>query len=182
MFILVPPGWSGLSNMYIPLSYRSKDASKNRESVRKALKEGERHFLIGVEGAAESNGFLAAGDHISLFGGSPLAGANRDDLGPRFPSLMGIYVVPQGPWKKGIVAGVLDWKLSTPAEMDLLGAGALVSSGVDEAQVAGHGGASVMLMVRCHGWGTINTEVPPLKKAADAFQEMIDNNGGTGAE
>lgn len=182
MFILVPPGWSDLPKEDAMLSFRSKEASKNRESVRKALREGERLFLIGVEGTADRNGFLVAEDHISLFGGSPLAGANHDDLGPRFPSLMGIYVVPDGPWDKGIVARVPDWKLATPAEMDLLEAGTLVSSGVDEAELAGHGGASVMLMVRCHGWGSINTEEPPLKEAAEAFQEMMDNNGGTGAE
>ncbi|MBD3277270.1 MAG: hypothetical protein GF388_03135, partial [Candidatus Aegiribacteria sp.] len=124
---MVPPDWSGLPGEDHALSYRSKEASKNHESVRKALREGENLFLIGVEGAADRNCFLVAEDHISLFGGSPLAGANHDDLGPRFPSLMGIYVVPEGPWERGTVARVPDWKLATPAEMDLLGAGALVS-------------------------------------------------------
>jgi hypothetical protein len=122
------------------------------EEVREALSTGERNFLICAEGVAPEPGWLLATDHISLFGDSPLTGPNRDDLGSRFSSLSGLYRTPYGCWNRGVVCRVPDWRSATRAELLFSGAAALVSSGIEEAVVAGHGGGSVVLLVKCHGF------------------------------
>lgn len=167
MLAVIPPGWE-CSLPEGTVVVRRSARQEALENVRSALSSGERLFLIGTEGAAAENGFAVATDHIALFGSSVLAGPNRDDLGPRFPSLMGLYLAPRGDWSTGIVARVPDWKLATPAELRLLGAEALVSEGVGEAEIAGHGGGRVLFLVRCHGWGSVNRQEPPLMEAAAA--------------
>jgi hypothetical protein len=138
--------------------------------VRDALSGGCRSFLLGVEGVSSTAGWLVATDHLNLFGDSPLVGPNRDDLGPRFPSLRSVYIAPAGSWRTGIVCRVPDWRLATAAELSVLGADALVSGGVDEAVLAGHGGASVLLLVRCHAPGAWNGAGPPLDEAIKALE------------
>ena len=149
--MVVPSHWRYDRPEGVDIHHR-EPGSDSLEVVRSALAGGERFFLICADGAAEEQGWLVATDHIALFGDSPLSGANRDDLGPRFPSLMGLYIAPEGPWSRGVVGRVPDWRLATPAELKFMGTAALASEGVDEAEVAGHGGGRVMLLVGCSGW------------------------------
>jgi hypothetical protein len=95
---------------------------------------------------------------------------------------MGIYLAPEGSWKRGVVARVPDWRLATPAELSLLGAVALVSEGIGEAEIAGHGGARVALLVRCHGWNSVNTQDPPLYEAAGAAGDLYNSSFTEGGE
>lgn len=139
--------------------------------VRQALEQGERVFLIGAEGASPQSSFLLASDHLSLFGDSPLVGRNLEELGPRFPSLDGLYLAPKGSWKTGVVCRVPDWRLGTPAELRVTRSDALVSDGVDEAIVAGHGGGRVAMLVRCHGWRRTNEDRPPLAEVQRALAD-----------
>jgi hypothetical protein len=120
--------------------------------VRSALSAGERDFLICADGLAAEPGWLLASDHIFLFGDSPLTGPNRDDLGERFPTLTGIYRTPGTGLASGVVCRVPDWRSATRAELDFTGVSAMVSGGVEEAVVAGHGGGRIVLLVRCHGF------------------------------
>lgn len=159
--------------------HRRSPGEGSLEVVRSALARGERLFLLFAEGAAEKPGWLVADDHIALFGGSPLTGPNRDDLGPRFPSLMGLYLAPEGPWERGLVARVPDWRLATPAELGFLRVSGMVSEGVDEAEIAGHGGGRVMLLVRCHGWEEPNDSMPDIEAVISAAEGAF-NSGFTG--
>jgi len=168
MFFILPGEWK-IPEGEEGFNLTSRPEEDHRR-VRDALRAGHRLFLIGAEGAATENCFLAVTDHISLFGGSPLAGSNEDDLGPRFPSLMDLYIAPEGSWRRGIAARVPDWRLGTPAELDLLQARALVSRGIQEAEIAGHAGARVILLVRCHAWGGANRKEPELIEAAAAAE------------
>jgi hypothetical protein len=175
MFALIPGNWDCAFPEEVVVFRRSRVPMEGHERVRQALAAGERLFLIGVEGASGRNCFAAATDHIALFGSSALAGPNRDELGPRFPSLMGMYLSPGGSWERGVVGRVPDWRLATPAELELLGAAALVSDGVGEAEIAGHGGAKVMLLVRCHAWDSVNTLDPPSLEAAGAAADLYNS-------
>ncbi len=170
MLIIIPSEWKCDLPDDIPVVKRTKDRDAIMD-IRGALMEGEKLFLIGADGAAEENGWLAATDHVSLFMDSPLIGKNIDELGPRFPSLIGLHLAPDGTWGKGVVGRVPNWKLATPAELELLKVEALVTDGVDEAEIAGHAGAKVFLLVRIHGWGTSNEEDPPLQKAVEVLTE-----------
>lgn len=174
MFAIIPESWKCDLTGFAEVCRRTDDLPANHEMVRSVLKDGERLFLIGTEGVSDSNGYIVAVDHIALFGSSPLVGPNRDDLGPRFPSLMGMYIAPDGEWEKGIVGRVPDWRLATPAELRLLGTHALVSEGIDEAEIAGHGGAKVVLLVRSHGWETINTQPPPVREVASSAVDLYN--------
>jgi hypothetical protein len=173
MLVIVPRDWDFSPPDGAELLRRSPDADENHRRIREALKNGERHFFICVEGVANENCFLMATDHLDLFGTSALVGPNYDELGPRFPSLMGLYVAPEGDWNSGVVGRVPDWRLATPAEYDLLGASALVSNGIDEAEIVGHAGGNVSMFVRCHGWDSINNEQPPLEEAVQAIKRLI---------
>ncbi|RKZ06420.1 hypothetical protein DRQ25_13940 [Candidatus Fermentibacteria bacterium] len=182
MFAIIPSNWKfdlkGLAEVW----RRSDDSLENHEMVRSNLLKGERLFLIGTEGVSDSDRYIVAVDHIALFGSSPLTGPNRDVLGPRFPSLMGMYIAPDGEWEKGVVGRVPDWKLATPAELRLFGSGTLVSEGIDEAEIAGHGGAKVVLLVRSHGWESINTEPPPVRELASAALNLYNLKFTRGGE
>lgn len=181
MFVIIPESWKCPLPDYAQVVRRSPAPAEGHELVRRALSRGERLFLIGTEGVSDRECFAVAEDHIALFGSGPLAGPNRDDLGPRFPSLMGMYLAPEGGWERGVIAGVPDWRMATPAEGKLLGALAMVSRGIDEAEIAGHGGAKVMLLARCHGWDSVNTRPVPLLEAAraagDLYNTMITEGG-----
>lgn len=181
MFAVIPRGWE-CSLPEGTVVVRRSESREALEDVRGALSSGERLFLIGAEGVSEANRFVLATDHIALFGSSALTGPNRDDLGPRFPSLMGLYLSPEGNWKTGVVGRVPDWKLATPAELKLLGAAALVSEGVGEAEIAGHGGGRVVFLVRCHAWGSLNGSEPPVKEAAAAAEDLYNSSFTEGGE
>lgn len=180
MLIVLPRSWKRPEPSGARLLERPPDGCA-LEEVRSALATGERLFLLCAEGVGREPGWLMATDHVSLFGGSPLAGPNRDDLGPRFPSLMGLYAAPEGPWGKGIVARVPDWMLGTPAELELLRADALVSEGVQEAEVAGHGSGRALLLVRVHGFDEPNRQDPlesgTLTAALSAAEGLRESGG-----
>ncbi len=172
MFAIIPDSRKCDLKDLAEVFLRSDDPLENHDMVRSNLLNGERLFLIGTEGVSDSNRYVVAVDHIALFGSSPLAGPNRDDLGPRFPSLMGMYIAPEGSWNMGVVGRVPDWKLATPAELRLFDTETLVSEGIDEAEIAGHGGAKVVLLVRSHGWESMNTEPPPVREVASAAMNL----------
>lgn len=164
--VILPPSWRWAPRPGV--EYRPRCGDDDIGWIRGLLSAGCRRFVFGAEGACGENGFLVASDHISLFGDGPLVGPNPDGSGPRFPSLVGLYMSPEGPWRTGVVCRVPDWRFATPAELSATGAAALVSEGVDEAIVAGHGGAAVLLLVRCHAWRRCNAAEPPLTQALAA--------------
>lgn len=163
MLLVIPAEWKCIIPDNIEYLLK-KSGSDIFEDIRENLSEGEKLFVICADGVSEEMGWIVAKDHLSLFGKSPLTGANRDDLGPRFPSLKNLYLSPDGSWRKGIACRVPDWKLCTPAELSVTGASVLVSEGIDEAIIAGHGGAKVVLLVRIHSWSGLNETEPPLEE------------------
>jgi len=182
MFAIIPESWKCDLPDDVEVFRRSADIHENRDKVRSSLTSGEHLFLIGMEGVSSANRYLVATDHISLFGSSPLVGPNRDDLGPRFPSLMGMYIAPEGDWDLGVAGRVPDWKLATPAELELLGTEVLVSEGLDEAEIAGHAGAKVVILVRCHGWESMNTQLPPVREVTAAAAYLYNLKFTQGGE
>ena len=181
MFAVLPDSWKCDLPEDISIHLRT-GREEALDFVRSALAAGEKLFLIGADGVSSRNKWIVATDHIALFGSSPLTGLNREDLGPRFPSLMDLYITPDGPWEKGVIGRVPEWRLATPAELSIMGTDALVSEGVDEAEVAGHGGAKVLFLVRCHGWGSANTEVSPVREAASAALDLFNSKFTGGGE
>jgi purine-nucleoside phosphorylase len=98
-------------------------------------------------------------DHINLQGVNPLAGANEDDLGPRFPDMSEAYsrgyreiaraVGAQIGYelKEGVYAAMLGPSYETPAEIRFLrtiGADLVGMSTVPEVIVANHMGMKVL--------------------------------------
>jgi len=168
---ILPPSWRWAPPPGVSCHART-GGGEGLDWIRRSTAGGCRLFLIGAEGASDRQGFLLASDHIGLYGDGPLVGPNDDGLGPRFPSLLGLYRTPGGPWRTGIVCRVPDWRFATPAELAATGASALVSDGVDEAIVAGHGGAVVVLLVRCHAWRCWNAGEPPLEEVSRLLLEV----------
>ena len=149
MVVFVPRGWgdiiSSRDGVYVYGDY-------SPEGVRNALETGQRLFLIGADALSLHKGWLFASDHLALFGTGDLAGSNRDDLGPRFPNLRGMYMVPSLSGKvspHGTVLRVPDIRLTTGAELNGLPCDAVVSQGLDLAVTAAHGGAKVVFVLNC---------------------------------
>lgn len=168
LLVVLPRGWDRRPEEG-PSSVLRGDRESSAEAVRAALQRGVRRFLIGADGVARRRGWLIATDHVAFFGDSPLVGPERDDLGPRFPSLTRLYAAPEGPWRRGTVGRVPDWRASTRAELGAMRVSALVSEGIDEAIVAGRGGGTVLLLVRCHSLTAWNGTSPPIEEALRAF-------------
>jgi xanthosine phosphorylase len=94
-------------------------------------------------------------DHINLMGFNPLAGPNDDALGPRFPSLSGLYdaelrarlhAAAGEPLPEGVYLAVAGPSFETPAEIRAfrtLGADLVGMSTVPEAIAARHCGLRV---------------------------------------
>ena len=98
-------------------------------------------------------------DHLNLTGENPLAGANEDQWGPRFPDMSVAYdpalarlaeaaaALSGLRLQKGVYAGLKGPSLETPAEVRLLrsaGADAVGFSTVQEVIAAVHGGIRVL--------------------------------------
>ncbi|MCF8050526.1 MAG: purine-nucleoside phosphorylase [Desulfobacterales bacterium] len=98
-------------------------------------------------------------DHLNLTGENPLAGANEDQWGPRFPDMSAAYdpalarlaeaaAALRGlRLQKGVYAGLKGPSLETPAEVRFLrsaGADAVGFSTVQEVIAAVHGGIRVL--------------------------------------
>jgi len=149
MVVFVPRGWGD--------SISSRDGVSvcgdySVEGIRSALESGQRLFLIGADALSSHGGWLFASDHLALFGTGDLSGPNREDIGPRFPNLRGMYRVPAisgvNP-PHGTVLRVPDIRLTTGAELAGLPCDAVVSQGLDLAVAAAHGGAKVVFLMNC---------------------------------
>ncbi|MCD6588285.1 MAG: hypothetical protein J7K88_07025 [Candidatus Fermentibacteraceae bacterium] len=148
MYIVIPHDWgdvvSSRDGIFVCEEY-------SVESIRKGLENGEKTFLIGADALSDSTGWLLVRDHLALFGTGSLAGPNHPS-GPRFPNLRGMYIVPtvqDGSVRSGIVMKVPDTRFSTGAELKAFSCDALVSSGIDLAVAAAHGGAGVVFLLNC---------------------------------
>jgi len=113
----------------------------------------------GINTGFSQGALMVIDDHINLLGGNPLAGANDERFGPRFPDMTEVYssrlrtiadasgreqglVLPHG-----VYAGLLGPSYETPAEIRYLrsiGADAVGMSTVPEAIVARHMGVDVL--------------------------------------
>ena len=113
----------------------------------------------GINLALERGGLVLISDHINLQGVNPLAGANEDDFGPRFPDMSeaydpGLRAIAQETAAEigvelgvGVYAAMLGPSYETPAEIRMLrimGADLVGMSTVPEAIVANHMGMKVL--------------------------------------
>jgi purine-nucleoside phosphorylase len=113
----------------------------------------------GVNTSFSQGALMVIDDHINLMGANPLAGANEDRFGPRFPDMTEVYssrlrgiadragkaINLQLP--HGIYVGLLGPSYETPAEIRYLrtiGADAVGMSTVPEALAARHMGIDVL--------------------------------------
>ena len=105
-------------------------------------------------------GWVAVTDHVNLTWRSPLAGPNDEQVGPRFPSMAGVYapeaVLTLGGEQDGmivapgVVAGVPDDRALSDYETDMvarLGWAAVSSELVAPVIVAAHMGLRVAAVV-----------------------------------
>ncbi len=174
MYCFFPGDWgnviSSSANIYI-----SNDYSVN--AIRDALSNKENLFLIGADAISENGEWLVVKDHLSLFDSGSLVGPNNP-VGPRFPNLRGMYIVPDSvnlSFKSGIVMRVPDIRFSTGAELKAFPCDALVSSGLDLAIAAAHGGAKVVFVLKCKA---INVGVKPSRNFSFLDKLIQEVKGG----
>lgn len=113
----------------------------------------------GINLTLERGGLVLISDHINLQGTNPLAGANEDDFGPRFPDMSEVYSMRfrelasrtaeelNISLTEGVYAALLGPSYETPAEIRYLrtiGADIVGMSTVPEAIVANHQGMQVL--------------------------------------
>ncbi len=113
----------------------------------------------GVNTGFSQGALMAIDDHINLIGDNPLAGANDDRFGPRFPDMSEVYSARlrvladraaeriRLPLAHGVYVALLGPSYETPAEIRYLrtiGADAVGMSTVPEAIVARHMGMEVL--------------------------------------
>ena len=113
----------------------------------------------GINLAYDQGALVAISDHINLQGLNPLAGANEDDFGPRFPDMSEAYSKRYREialataarlgidLKEGVYAAMLGPSYETPAEIRFLrtiGADLVGMSTVAETIVANHMGMKVL--------------------------------------
>jgi len=113
----------------------------------------------GVNTAFSQGALMVIDDHINLTGSNPLAGANEDRFGPRFPDMTEVYSARLRaiadaagraidlPLRHGVYAALLGPSYETPAEIRYLraiGADAVGMSTVPEALAARHMGIDVL--------------------------------------
>lgn len=133
------------------------------EALRGALRD-ERgvvgYVCRGVAMQGGKAGWVAVTDHVNLTWRSPLAGPNDERVGPRFPSLAGVYapeaVLTLGGEQDGmivdpsVVAGVADDDAMSAYESDMVarfGWAAVSSELVAPVIVAAHMGLRVVAVV-----------------------------------
>lgn len=152
MYVSIPGDWGDLisprSGVFVCSDY-------SVDCIRKALDLGEKSFLICADAVSDFSGWLFVQDHLALFGTGTLAGPN-DPVGPRFPNLRGMYIVPdieEELVRTGTVMRIPDIRLSTGAELRAFPCDALVSHGIDQAIAAAHGGARVIFVLSCRESG-----------------------------
>jgi purine-nucleoside phosphorylase len=113
----------------------------------------------GVNLTLSAGALMVIDDHINLIGDNPLAGANDDRFGPRFPDMSEVYAArlravadeaaaaAGSRLPHGVYAALLGPSYETPAEIRYLraiGADAVGMSTVPEAIVARHMGIEVL--------------------------------------
>jgi purine-nucleoside phosphorylase len=113
----------------------------------------------GINMDYERGGLVLISDHINLQGVNPLAGANEDDFGPRFPDMseaydLGFREIAQTTaaelgieLREGVYAALLGPSYETPAEirfLRIIGADLVGMSTVPEVIVANHMGMRVL--------------------------------------
>ena len=174
MYCFFPDSWGDVISYPADICI-SKDYSVN--AVRDALKSKEQLFLIGADAISENGEWLVVKDHLSLFDSGSLVGPNNP-AGPRFPNLRGMYIVPDSDnlsIKSGIVMRVPDIKFSTGAELSAFPCDALVSSGLDLAIAAAHGGAKVVFVLNCKA---INVGAEPSNSFSFLIKLIQEVKGG----
>jgi len=125
---------------------------------------GVEHLVItnaagGLRPDMSPGDIMIISDHINLTGENPLAGANEDAWGPRFPDMSAVYdrkwqgmALEAGrrtgtPVHTGVYAGLQGPSLETPAEIRFLrtiGADAVGMSTVTEAIAGVHAGMRIL--------------------------------------
>lgn len=113
----------------------------------------------GINAALGRGALVLISDHINLTGANPLAGANKEDFGPRFPDMSEAYSKEYRAVAKsvaatlgielheGVYAALLGPSYETPAEIRYLraiGADMVGMSTAPEAIVANHQGMKVL--------------------------------------
>lgn len=144
--------------------YEGYNAIEVTFPIRVLKKLGVRILILsnaagGLNPLFNAGDVMVIADHINLTGQNPLIGPNRDDFGPRFPDMTGVYdrkfiemaeEIALGEHiklHKGVYAGVLGPSLETPAEtrfLRLIGADAVGMSTIPEVIVAVHCGMKIM--------------------------------------
>lgn len=117
------------------------------------------YVCVGARAAANAS-LVAVTDHVNLTWRTPLAGANDDQVGPRFPSMDGVYVPDAAEAAahgedglaviRGVVAGVADDRdpdAREAQEAERLGWVAVSSELVAPVIVAAHMGLRVAAFV-----------------------------------
>lgn len=150
-------------------AYEGHPAEAVTFPVRAAVMAGCRTVVLtnaagGCGEGIEPGDLVAITDHINLAGVSPLAGANDERLGPRFPDMTDVYsprlrrLARRAGEETGvpIKEGVYLWwhgpMFETPAEIRMaitLGASLVGMSTVPEATAARHMGAEVLGVSLC---------------------------------
>lgn len=150
-------------------AYEGHPAEAVTFPVRAAVMAGCRTVVLtnaagGCGEGIEPGDLAAITDHINLAGVSPLAGANDERLGPRFPDMTDVYsprlrrLARRAGEETGvhIKEGVYLWwhgpMFETPAEIRMaitLGASLVGMSTVPEATAARHMGAEVLGVSLC---------------------------------
>jgi purine-nucleoside phosphorylase len=136
----------------------------------------------GMNPAFRQGDLMVIRDHINLTGENPLAGANHDEWGPRFPDMTGAYdrsLIQLSrraadslgiPLKSGVYAGLKGPSLETPAEIRYLktiGADAVGFSTVMETIAAVHAGMRVL------GLSTITNINDPDRPAPASVEAIV---------
>lgn len=183
-------------------AYEGHPAEAITFPVRAAVMAGCRTVVLtnaagGCGEGIEPGDLVAITDHINLAGVSPLAGANDERLGPRFPDMTDVYsprlrrLARRAGEETGvpIKEGVYLWwhgpMFETPAEIRMaitLGASLVGMSTVPEAAAARHMGAEVLGVSLCTNraaglsGGRLSAEevIEAAAEAAGRFGDLFD--------
>ncbi len=144
----------------------------------------------GVRLTFRAGDLMVLTDHINGLGANPLAGANEDALGPRFPDMSAVYdarlrsVIKAEasrlriPLRQGVYVGLLGPSYETPAEIRMwrkLGADAVGMSTVPEAIALRHAG------VRVAGISTITNMAAGILKKPLNHAEVLETTRRVGS-
>jgi len=144
--------------------YEGHDLGKVTYPVRALILLGAKTLILtnaagGVNPKYMPGELVVIGDHLNLFGGSPLRGDNDERLGPRFPDMTYAYapelrdlarragIAIGVTLREGVYAGMPGPQYETPSEvrmLRILGADLTGMSTVPETIVANHMGARVL--------------------------------------